>query len=199
MTQLVPSKNYIFILLMALSTMVHSVEEPAYSLLDTIDDVEIRQYAPVIQAVTKLPDNSRSGAGFKRLAGFIFGGNDVRKKIAMTAPVQETLGQEQPEMAFTMPSKYTLETLPTPNDKSVKLIEVPERTVAVIAFPGWATKSKINRYTEQITRVIQSNNLEALSGVMLNQYNPPWTPPFMRRNEIMLEIKNPAKKKLSQP
>jgi effector-binding domain-containing protein len=187
-----PLNGFIFSLLMGISTMAHSIEEPAYTLLNTIDDVEIRHYAPVIQAVTTLPDNARSGSGFKRLAGFIFGGNDASHKIAMTAPVQETLGSEQPEMAFTMPNTYTLDTLPTPDDEGVRLMEIPERTVAVIKFSGWATNSKINRYTAALTQFIESNNLEPLSGAMLNQYNPPWTPPFMRRNEVMLEIINPA-------
>ncbi|MFT5484208.1 MAG: hypothetical protein ACI9GW_002871 [Halieaceae bacterium] len=183
----------IFIALMGLSSMAHSIEEPAYTLIDTIDDVEIRQYSPVIQAVTSLPDSAESGSGFRRLAGFIFGGNDAKHEIAMTAPVQETLGTERPEMAFTMPGSYTLDTLPIPDDDGVRLMEIPQRTVAVIAFSGWATRSKIDRYTEKLTRIVESHNLEQASVLMLNQYNPPWTPPFMRRNEVMLEIKRPAK------
>jgi effector-binding domain-containing protein len=173
---------------MGIGNMAYSVEEPSYKVVGKIGKVEIRHYQAVVQARTVLSDSTQTTAGFRRLAGFIFGGNDAGQKISMTAPVQETLGEHQPELAFTMPQGYSLDNLPSPNDPSVSLTEIPARTVAVIRFSGWATAGKIRRYQQQLLASIESRNIEAVNAPMLNQYNPPWTPPFLRRNEIMLEI-----------
>jgi hypothetical protein len=175
-------------LLTGISTMANSIEEPPYDLLYEIDRVEIRRYEPSIQAVTTLEGSSYTTQGFRRLADFIFGGNDTGQSISMTAPVQETLGQGRPEMAFTMPSEYSIETLPQPRDEQVRLVERPARTVAVIAFSGWATRGKVDRYTRKLTKLLSEENLAAVSSPSLNQYNPPWTPPFLRRNEISIEV-----------
>lgn len=171
--------------------MADSIEEPAYALLYTLGDVEIREYEPVIQAVTELPDNNASSAGFRRLAGFIFGGNSTGESIAMTAPVQETIGHAKTTMAFTMPSAYSLEQLPAPSDQQVSLVEVPRRVAAVIGFSGWATQGKIDKYTQQLRDTLQSQSIAITGAIMLNQYNPPWTPPFLRRNELMVTIALP--------
>jgi hypothetical protein len=176
------------LVLMGIGSMAHSVEEPSYEIVGKIGMVEIRYYEAVVQAKTNLSDSGQTTAGFRRLAGFIFGGNDAEQEISMTAPVQETLGDGRSELAFTMPRGYSLENLPNPNDPAVTLTEIPARTVAVIGFSGWATSGKIQRYQQQLLAAIESENVEALSAPMLNQYNPPWTPPFLRRNEIMLEI-----------
>jgi effector-binding domain-containing protein len=170
------------------NSLAEPIEEPRYTLLKSIDNVDIRRYDPVVQAVVSLPDSKHSARGFRRLAAFIFGGNNAGQTIAMTAPVQETQFVEEPEMAFTMPAEYTLESLPEPDDQRIRLNEIPQRTVAVIAFSGWATANKIKRYTQELQTTLAENELEVTSEVMLNQYNPPWTPPFKRRNEIMLEI-----------
>ena len=171
--------------------MANSIEEPAYALLYNLGKVEIREYEPVIQAITTLPDNSATGAGFQRLAGFIFGGNSASESIAMTAPVQETLNSGQPVMAFTLPSAYRMDQLPQPNDQRVTLVEVPRRAAAVISFSGWATSGKIKKYSQQLLSTLQQQNIATEGEVMLNQYNPPWTPPFLRRNEIMVNITLP--------
>lgn len=170
------------------NSLAQAIEEPHYTLLQSFDNVEIRSYDPVIQAVVSLPDSKHSSQGFRRLAAFIFGGNNAGQTIAMTAPVQETQFVDQPEMAFTMPAQYTLDSLPKPDDQRIRLNELPQRTVAVVAFSGWATANKVKRYTQELQTTLADNELDVTSEVMLNQYNPPWTPPFKRRNEIMLEI-----------
>jgi hypothetical protein len=180
--------NLMFITFMGASSMSHSIEEPEYELIDTVSKVEIRQYAPSIQAVTNLAGNKESSGGFRRLAGFIFGGNDNGQSISMTAPVQETLGVDEPKMAFTMPKEFTLESLPNPKDSSISLFEVPSRTMAVVRFSGWATSGKVKRYTKKLKSMLAENGVDVSGEISLNQYNPPWTLPFMRRNEIMLEI-----------
>ncbi|MCX2979637.1 heme-binding protein [Halieaceae bacterium IMCC14734] len=168
--------------------MANSIEEPAYQMLYKLGDVELREYEPAIQAITVLPDNSGTNAGFRRLAGFIFGGNSSGESIAMTAPVQETLGSTKTTMAFTMPSAYNMEQLPEPSDQSVTLVKVPGRTAAVISFSGWATAGKIRKYTQQLRDALEQQSIAIAGDMTLNQYNPPWTPPFQRRNEIMVDI-----------
>ena len=169
------------------NTMADDIEEPAFAAIGTLGAVELRRYAPGIQARTSLADSGQTNAGFRRLAGFIFGGNDKNMKIAMTAPVEETL-EPEPTMAFTMPSEHRMEDLPTPDDGAVQLVEVPERTVAVIAFSGWATGGKVAGKTRELLATLATSGIETTGPPSLNQYNPPWTPPFMRRNEIMVGI-----------
>jgi hypothetical protein len=169
--------------------MANAIEEPKYELLERLGKVEIRHYQPTVQAVTELNSNAKTSSGFRTLAGYIFGGNAREEAIAMTAPVQETLGVASPEMAFTMPGDYDLATLPEPNDPGVNLVSVPERTLAVITFSGWATAGKIEKYRDRLEATLRNHQLEAVGPAMLNQYNPPWTPPFLRRNEVVLEIK----------
>ncbi len=184
--------------LTANGAMADKVEEPAYTSLGELDEVELRRYAPSIQARTSLADSGQTNSGFRRLAGYIFGGNDREMEIAMTAPVEETL-EEEPTMAFTMPSEHRMEDLPAPDDASVELVAVPERTVAVIAFSGWATGGKVADKTEELMTTLKNNGIEASGSPSLNQYNPPWTPPFMRRNEIMVAVDLPPGVVLPDP
>ncbi len=170
------------------TAMASDIEEPSWTLVDTVEKVELREYAPSIQAVTQLDHSGQTSAGFQRLAGFIFGGNETGEKIAMTAPVEESLEANQPLMAFTLPREYELEDLPEPADDSVRIQTVPGRTMAAIRFSGWATDGKVKRNTEQLIATLKQHGIEAVGTPSLNQYNPPWTPPFLRRNEIMVEV-----------
>jgi hypothetical protein len=167
--------------------MAGDIEEPEWHLVDSLDGVELRHYSPSVEARTTLRGSGQTSVGFRRLAGFIFGGNDRSERIAMTAPVQETL-QDRPTMAFTMPSGYQIQDLPVPGSDQVVIVEVPARTLAVIRFSGWATRGKIARNSEKLFETLEQYGIEPVSGTTLNQYNPPWTPPFLRRNEISVEI-----------
>lgn len=168
--------------------MAGSIEEPEYELLDTLDSVELRIYGPSVQATTALRGSSQTTTGFRRLAGYIFGGNDTGQAIAMTAPVQETLTTGQSVMAFTMPSAYSMESLPTPHSENVVLREVPERLVATLPFGGWATSGKVKRKTARLLETLEHHGATVVGAPALNQYNPPWTLPFLRRNEIEVEV-----------
>ena len=180
----------IFLLtLLPVYAVASSIEEPTWELLDQIGQVELRRYEPSIQARTALSSNRETSGGFGRLAGYIFGENQGGQKIAMTAPVTETLAGDGPVMSFTMPSAYEMEQLPTPRDPAVTLHEVPERTVAAVRFSGWATGGKIKRHTRELLATLEDQGIEIAGDPSLNQYNPPWTPPFMRRNEITVEIR----------
>ena len=104
----------LFIIMPGGFAMAGSIEEPEYTLVEKFGPVEIRRYEPTIQAVTRLKHNGQTSSGFQRLAGYIFGGNQTSESIAMTAPVQETLGVMEPEMAFTMPAADWEATLNVP-------------------------------------------------------------------------------------
>lgn len=169
--------------------MASDIEEPEWELIETFGKVEVRHYPPSIQAVTELESSARSSQGFRRLAGYIFGGNEQSKSIAMTAPVQETLERDRPVMAFTMPAEYTLEDLPRPDDQRVDIIPVPARTLAAVRFSGWATRSRVSSMQRKLLSTLEQNAVEMVGVPVLNQYNPPWTPPFLRRNEIVIEVR----------
>lgn len=170
--------------------MAQATEEPQYQLLEQLGDIEIRHYDPVIQAITNQP--AGAGNGFRRLAGFIFGGNSEKLSIAMTAPVQENLDSSAHEMAFTLPREFQLEDLPTPDDPAVIIAPVPPRTVAVLRFSGWASDKKVVAMREQMSAQLLKLGLTTHGDWLLNQYNPPWTLPFLRRNELWIEVDWPS-------
>ena len=160
--------------------------------------------------------NAASRAGFKILADYIFGNNtapsgesskismtapvamkfeakksEIKKnnesqKIAMTAPVsmQETDGKWR--VQFTMPSQYSMQTLPKPNNPNIEIVEVPAQTYGVIKFSGLAGTEKVAAKTTELQSWMQSQKLTMTSTPELARYNPPWTLPFMRRNEVMI-------------
>ena len=164
-----------------------AIEEPAYSIERAweAEQIEIRSYAPRIMAVTAM-DNGNDD-GFRVLAGYIFGGNAEEQKIAMTAPVQQTMNGSE-EMAFMMPAEYALTELPDPDDERVAFREAPAYTAAVIRFSGWATSEKADANWQKLRSFLIAEGIDIAGDPTLNQYNPPWTLPFMRRNEIIVPV-----------
>lgn len=122
------------------------------------------------------------------------------EKIAMTAPVS-VQPQNEPgtglmlskrwRVQFTMPREYTLATLPKPRNPAVTLIEVPSKTMAVLVFSGFAGADKVQQKTDELLIWLQEKNKKIIATPQLARYNPPWTLPFMRRNEILVEIAAP--------
>ena len=167
-----------------------AIEEPVYQVEKAweAEQIEIRAYAPRIMAVTGMNEDSNSG--FRVLAGYIFGGNADEQKIAMTAPVQQTMAGEK-EMAFMMPAEYALKDLPQPEDQRVSFREAPAYTAAVIQFSGWASAEKADENWQQLRRFLIAKDIDITGEPTLNQYNPPWTLPFMRRNEIIVPVAFP--------
>lgn len=106
------------------------------------------------------------------------------ERMDMTAPVIS--GGDS--MSFVVPSKYTLESVPLPNDTRVRIHELPERKLAVIRFRGWARGKSIEEQKARLISVLQRNSVETVGEPFLMRYNSPWTPGFMRRNEIGIEI-----------
>ena len=173
-----------------MTTQAIAIEEPVYQVEKAweAEQIEIRAYAPRIMAVTGM--NEDSDSGFRVLAGYIFGGNAEEQKIAMTAPVQQTMAGEK-EMAFMMPAEYALKDLPQPEDQRVSFREAPAYTAAVIQFSGWASAEKADENWQQLQRFLIAEGIDITGEPTLNQYNPPWTLPFMRRNEIIVPVAFP--------
>jgi len=182
----------LFISLVAsvMATQAFAIEEPVYRVEKAweTEQIEIRAYAPRVMAVTGMDEDSDSG--FRVLAGYIFGSNAEEEKIAMTAPVQQSMAGEK-EMAFMMPAEYALEDLPEPEDQRVSFREAPAYTAAVIQFGGWASAEKADENWQQLRRFLIAEGIDITGEPTLNQYNPPWTLPFMRRNEIIVPVAFP--------
>ena len=181
---------FISLVTSVMTTQAIAIEEPVYQVEKAweAEQIEIRAYAPRIMAVTGM--NEDSDSGFRVLAGYIFGGNAEEQKIAMTAPVQQTMAGEK-EMAFMMPAEYTLKDLPQPEDQRVAFREAPAYTAAVIQFSGWASAEKADENWQQLQRFLIAEGINITGEPTLNQYNPPWTLPFMRRNEIIVPVAFP--------
>jgi len=178
---------FISLVTSVMTTQAIAIEEPVYQVEKAweAEQIEIRAYAPRIMAVTGM--NEDSDSGFRVLAGYIFGGNAEEQKIAMTAPVQQTMAGEK-EMAFMMPAEYALKDLPQPEDQRVSFREAPAYTAAVIQFSGWASADKADENWKQLQRFLIAEGIDITGEPTLNQYNPPWTLPFMRRNEIIVPV-----------
>ena len=171
--------------------MASALEEPEYELLSEYEGFEIRRYSKSVQARLLTPSNGWSGSsgGFRRIAGYIFGGNETNQRIAMTAPVQMWDTDSGPMMSFTMPSEYSIEDLPSPIDKGVQIVEVDEYVVAVLPFSGLSRTSKAKRLMAKLETLVKTSGLTARGPPILAVYdNPGTTLPFMRRNEIHLPL-----------
>ena len=172
--------------------MASGIEEPEYELLSKYEGFEIRRYSESVQARLLTPSSGWSGSsgGFRRIAGYIFGGNETNQRIAMTAPVQMWDTDSGSMMSFTMPSKYSIKDLPSPIDKGVEIVKVDEYVVAVLPFSGLSGTSKARRLMAKLETLIQASGLTAKGAPVLAVYdNPGTTLPFMRRNEIHLALK----------
>jgi hypothetical protein len=181
-----------------------ATEEPSYRVITQSEPFEIREYPPLIVAQVEVPGDlsAASSAGFRLIANYIFGNNisvrdggvnmaePVPEKIAMTVPViAEGKGDQKTWLIqFVMPKQYTMDTLPKPNNPQVKLVQVGSQKLAVIRFTGFVGDDKVQEKTAELMAWIKSRNEIALGNPRLARYNPPWSIPWMRRNEILIPI-----------
>lgn len=173
--------------------MSDEYEEPEYEIISTHPGFEVRQYSETIQARVKTEGKNWRGSsgGFRRIAGYIFGRNQEKQMIAMTAPVHIWHEGDGTMMAFTMPSEYSMGDLPRPNDDGVHLVNEEGRTFAALSFTGLSGTRKSNRLKKRLRRMVSDANLKSAGPAMLAVYdNPSSTLPFMRRNEILLPIQD---------
>ena len=182
-------------------------EQPRYDVLQRIgENIEIRQYGPRVAAETTI-DRSKSdsarGDAFRLIAGYIFRANKTREKVAMTAPVEISspgtkIAMTAPVevnnsdnvlvMRFFMPSKYSIDQLPEPSDPRVKLTQIPSMTVAALRFSGPTSDAAVSSRTEKLVIALQSSKWKTAGPATAFFYNPPWTVPFLRTNEIVIPV-----------
>lgn len=165
-------------------------ETPSYTTVSSKGKIEIRDYSPMILAEVQVSGERKQAIrdGFKILADYIFGNNCPKQKLPMTAPVIQEQLMDRWKVRFVMPKQYPLETLPKPNSKDVLLVPLPAKRFAVIRFSGRTTDENIQQHTRELEGYIADQQLRTLGETVFAFYNPPWTLPFLRRNEIMREI-----------
>lgn len=184
-------------------------EEPHYLATKLTDRVEIRRYGPRIAAETAVAadDERARNIGFRRLAGYIFGANHRGETISMTAPVSQHRGdtiamtapvaqarntEGESTIRFFMPSKWTMETLPQPDDDHVTLVEVPAETYGVLRFTGDRSPAAVAARTDELRKILSDNDIESVGEPVAWFFDPPWTVPFRRRNEIAIPVEPPT-------
>jgi hypothetical protein len=190
--------------LVAVGPIMSNVETPSYEVITVENNIEVRQYIPMIIAEVQVNGRREDaiGDGFRLLADYIFGNNIAQQdiamtapveqqestKIAMTAPVQQQSIGDYWQISFVMPSEYTMETLPKPVNKHVTIKEIPAKTFAVITFSGTNSDKNVKDHENQLKKYVGDNELSVIGTPKYAFYNPPWTLPTMRRNEVMIEI-----------
>ena len=194
--------------LMTGTTVARAIEEPKFVVTQQLDGVEVREYAPYIVAevVVPGPAGDASSQGFKLLSGYIFGKNKGERKISMTAPVTQTAQTATPQkiemtapvtqtatdggyvVQFVMPAGSTLETLPEPIDPKVQLRAMPGARFGVIKYSGFWSDSNYETHLATLRKALEAAALKTIGEPVYSRYDPPWTPWFMRRNEIWLKL-----------
>jgi hypothetical protein len=166
-----------------------NIETYPYVVKKEYDGFEIRDYEASLFTSVQLTGNKYKDAsrkGFSILAGYIFGGNETNEKIAMTSPVAMSL-EDSVTMMFMVPKKFKKETLPQPNQSEIKFREEPAKTVAAIAFGGWANDKKIEKYRQKLISALEAEEIRYSNRFYFLGYNPPFEF-FNRRNEIIVEL-----------
>lgn len=209
-----PSRILIFLTSILIASTVMATEEPQFSIIEKSEAFELRAYAPQLVAEVKVEGDldTASSQGFRLIAAFIFGQNQVSEKISMTVPVAiETArsnkiamtvpvgieaskdsgkGANQWVFSFVMPSEYTMATLPKPLNPLVTIRELPAQKRAAITFSGFYNEAKVLEKTKALEEWIKSKQWQAIGNPQFARYNPPWSIPFMRRNEILITVRD---------
>ena len=184
-----------------------ATESPRFKVISKDGNFEIREYNEHILGEVEVEADYEAAIyqGFNILADYIFGNNVSRTQIEMAAPVieqktedrmdmtspfatRESLNGKKFRIAFTLPSKYSLATLPEPNNKQVKLRKVDPHRVAALRFSGYLNRKLAEKEAEKLDQLIKMNNLMAKSGYIFAEYNPPWIPGPFRHDEVMVEV-----------
>ena len=165
-----------------------------FNIISKHDDIEIRNYEPAIYASVTLPTNTNEqSSSFRILAGYIFGGNDKKQKIAMTAPVHmhrnDINGDKSLTMRFVMPDKYSIEDLSKPNDSRIEITKSEEKKFAAISFTGYNNDSKFLLNSNKLKKFLESKNISYVDNPIYLGYDPPYKF-WNRRNEVLFELSN---------
>jgi hypothetical protein len=183
-------------------------EQVSYAVIAHLgENTEVRRYPPRLVAetsVTAADESSARNKAFRILFDYISGANRAQKKVAMTAPVEtaaapETIAMTAPvetkaqaggpyAMRFFLPADYTVETAPEPTNPEVRIVEVPERTLAVLRFSGSRGADNVARHASELDRVVAGSSWRAVGEPTTLFYDPPWTISFLRRNEVAVPV-----------
>lgn len=185
-------------------------DTPRYRVVETLGAIEIREYEPYLVAETIVEGNVESAGnqGFRVLAKYIFGDNRGRRtlavtasanqeeaegmKIAMTAPVTQEKAGDRFKIQFMMPSEYSLEELPEPNDSRVSIREVPAHRAAAVRYSGTWSKRNYQKNLELLRSALREAGYEPVGEPIWARYDAPFTLWFLRRNEILTEFQAPV-------
>lgn len=185
-----------------------SIETPKFNVVQKDDKFEIREYQEYINASVEIESDYKSAIneGFRVLADYIFGNNKAKSRINMTVPVTEQVNTSKKiEMtapvtsaklrernkyliSFTMPAKYTLESLPEPTNKTISIYKVAPHKAVALKFSGYLNEKITARKTQELEEWLKKNNLQTKDEFMFAQYNPPWIPGPFRKNEIIANL-----------
>jgi len=193
------------LLILSITGNVMATEEAKYAVLEKDGHFELRQYEPCIVAETLVDGDfdEVGNAGFRRLFRYISGDNQTKLPISMTAPVTQEMRSEKISMtapvtqqktgndwsiAFVMPAEYRMDTLPIPIDARITLRAIPARLVAVITYSGTWSKSRYEEHKALLDKMMSKRKLKAAGEYIYARYNPPFTPWFMRRNEVLVPV-----------
>ena len=185
----------------------HATEEPDYQVVQKLGDIEVRQYQgyAVAEVVVPGPAADAGNAAFPILAGYIFGKNKGDRKLAMTAPVTQVAEPVKLDMTapvtqaaapggfrvqFVLPKGVTMASAPEPLDARVTLRDIAPSRVAVIRYSGFWSEANYQQHLEKLQGAVRSAGLSAEGEPVYSRYNAPFTPWFLRRNEIWLYLAN---------
>ena len=188
-----------------------TVEEVKYKLISQTENFELRDYPPHIIAETEVGGTLEDAGGkaFKRLFDYISGENQSRENISMTTPVTQKSSSEKIAMtapvgqqrmaggwmvSFIMPMSYTLDSLPVPDNPDVRLRQITARRMACVQYSGTWSEKRYLRYLQELETWIAKNRFRILGEPVWARYNPPFTPWFLRRNEILIPVDSEEKR-----
>ena len=196
---------FLVVFSLAIVNTATAIEKAKYTVLDKEDDFELRQYEARIVAETYVEGSLKESGddGFRRLYNYISGDNKKKQsismtapvgqepsseKIAMTAPVNQEKKDSQWRITFLMPSEYTMETLPEPTDKRVKLLEEPSRLMAAVRYSGTWSEASYQKKRSLLEEYIQKRGWTQKGEAVWARYDPPFMPWFLRRNEVLIPV-----------
>ncbi|WP_148266625.1 SOUL family heme-binding protein [Methanocella arvoryzae] len=203
-----PAESFVDFFIPPAKILIMSVEQPAYETLKQDGSFEVRRYNGYVLAHVDVEADfdTALNEGFRALFGYITGHNRVRTKVPLTMPATGEVGERtetipmtvpvimEPRregvyrVGFIMPGRYTLETLPRPDNESIGFTEIPDHKVAVIRFSGHSHEPKVREKIGELKDWLRGNDLEPKSSFRLARYDPPWIPGFLRHNEIMVDV-----------
>lgn len=162
-------------------------ETAPYETLKTDAPFELRRYRSFYSAAVT-SQTWDGNDGFRQIFDYISGANDTGQKISMTTPVINELDQDAATTEFVMPAAYSSQTLPRPNNPAIQIKAWDERLTAVIRFSGTSSETRLREMESKLRNWITAQGLKIVSPPRLARYNPPFVPPFLRRNELLLDV-----------